>query len=298
MDTNLLHTLAAVVREGSFERAARLLHITPSAVSQRIRLLEERVGGVLIVRGQPCTPTETAARLCRHAETVAMLEQDLYKDLPMLMPQQHQNHATVRVAVNADTLDTWFIHAIARYNEHSNTYVHLAIDDQDQTSEWLRRGQVMAAVTAQAKAVQGCRVHKLGVLDYRATASPAFIRKWFANGITADNLRTAPSLAFGYNDRLQDRWARRLLRRDITLHGHVLPSSYAFVQAAIQGLGWGMNPIPLIQTHLQSGKLVELAPNSALQVPLYWQVARLPIPDLQLLTQCVEQTARDRLTVG
>lgn len=295
MDTNLLHTLAAVVREGSFERAARLLHITPSAVSQRIRLLEERVGGVLIVRGQPCIPTETAARLCRHAETVAMLEQDLYKDLPILMPQQHKDKATVRVAVNADTLDTWFIHAIARYNEHSSTYVHLAIDDQDQTSEWLRRGQVMAAVTAQAKAVQGCRVHKLGVLDYRATASPTFMHKWFAHGVNIESLRAAPRLVFGYNDRLQERWVRRLLRRDITLHGHLLPSSNAFVQATLQGLGWGMNPIQLVQAHLQSGRLVELIPKSTLLVPLYWQVARLPVSDLTLLTQCVTQTAQDML---
>ncbi|KAA2220989.1 LysR family transcriptional regulator, partial [Salinarimonas soli] len=36
-----LSALAAVVRQGSFERAAGTLGVTPSAVSQRVRALEE-----------------------------------------------------------------------------------------------------------------------------------------------------------------------------------------------------------------------------------------------------------------
>ena len=57
LDYPSLFALAAVVKEGSFERAARALHVTPSAVSQRIRLLEERLGCALVVRGQPCQAT-------------------------------------------------------------------------------------------------------------------------------------------------------------------------------------------------------------------------------------------------
>ena len=54
LDYAALAALAAVIREGSFERAASALHVTPSAVSQRIRSLEERVGCALVVREQPC----------------------------------------------------------------------------------------------------------------------------------------------------------------------------------------------------------------------------------------------------
>ena len=74
MDYAGLQALAAVLREGSFERAARKLHITPSAVSQRIKQLEERAGQVLVLRGQPCTGTEAGRRLCLHVEQVALLE--------------------------------------------------------------------------------------------------------------------------------------------------------------------------------------------------------------------------------
>ena len=57
---DLLHpqlaAFAAVLEEGSFEAAARRLCVTPSAVSQRIKALEDRLGQVLLVRQPPCRP--------------------------------------------------------------------------------------------------------------------------------------------------------------------------------------------------------------------------------------------------
>ena len=57
----LLAALAAVIRTGSFERAAQQLHVTPSAVSQRVKLLEERLGTILVVRSCPCGSTARPA---------------------------------------------------------------------------------------------------------------------------------------------------------------------------------------------------------------------------------------------
>jgi len=292
--TSLISAVAAVVREGSFERAARVLHVTPSAVSQRIRLIEERLGTVLIVRGQPCLPTEAGARLCRHAEAVAMLEQDLRHELPGLAPHGRGGElarATIRVAINADSLGTWFIAALAEFCRDEATLIDIALDDQDLTSGWLRRGHVLAAVTSLAKPVQGCRSRRLGVLRYCATASPAFAARWFGAGIDAESLARAPSLRFDRNDRLQDQWVRRLVRRDVALPVHRMPSSQAFVDAALAGIGWGMNPLALVSGHLDAKRLVELAPDRPLDVPLYWQVAKLPIPVLDRLTRCVTRVA-------
>lgn len=286
LDASLLNTVAAVVREGSFERAARVLHVTPSAVSQRIRLIEERVGTVLIVRGQPCTATEAGARLCRHAETVALLESDLRRDLPALAPElAGTGRTTIRVAINADSLGTWFVDALASFAREHDALIDVVIDDQDHTSSWLRRGHVLAAVSSAAEPVQGCKSRKLGALRYLATASPAFVARWFPDGLSADAAALAPSLVFDHNDRLQEQWIRRVLRRDVLLPAHRLPSSQAFVSAALAGVGWGMNPQALVREHLASGRLVELAPDRPLDVMLYWQVANLPIPVLQTLTR-------------
>ncbi|MFZ2309275.1 MAG: LysR family transcriptional regulator ArgP [Rhodoferax sp.] len=292
IETSLLATVAAVVREGSFERAARVLHITPSAVSQRIRLIEERVGTVLVVRGQPCTPTEAGARLCRHAQTVAMLEGGLLRDMPELQPEQTAGtQATIRIAINADSLGTWFIAALQDFCREDGPLIDLAVDDQDKTSDWLKRGHVLAAVTSLARPVQGCRSRKLGALRYCATASPAFMARWFASGVTAEALARAPSLVFDRNDRLQEQWVRRLLRKDVTLPAHRLPSTQAFVEGALAGIGWGMNPLHLVGEHLRTGRLVELVTERPLDVPLYWQVAKLPLQELERLSQSVHRVA-------
>lgn len=292
LDPVLLVTLAAVVREGSFERAARVLHVTPSAVSQRIRLLEDRAGAVLVVRGQPCVPTEMGARLCRHAQTVALLEDGLRRDLPWVGGEDAGTlRNTIRVAVNADSLATWFVGALQAFADDDDTLVDVAVDDQDHTGDWLQRGHVLGAVTSLSKPIQGCRSRKLGALRYCATASPAYMQKWFSHGVTAAALAQAPSLVFDRNDRLQDRWVRRQLRRDVTLHAHRLPSTQAFVDACLAGMGWGLNPWQLVRDHLESGRLVELVPGRPMDVPLYWQCATLPLPTLERLGLCVQWAA-------
>ncbi|MDE2050632.1 MAG: LysR family transcriptional regulator ArgP [Gammaproteobacteria bacterium] len=292
LDEALLAAVAAVAREGSFERAARVLHVTPSAVSQRVKLLEERLGAVLIVRGQPCSATEIGARICRHAELVSVLVSELRRELPML-PQDPPGapHAGLRIAVNADSLSTWFIQAMAEFGREDAALLNLTLADEDHTAEWLRRGYVLGAVTSVGTAVRGCRIRRLGSLRYLATASPGFVRRWFRAGISADALALAPSLLFDSNDRLQELWARRMVRREVALPVHRIPSTQAFVDAALAGVGWGMNPLPLVRAQLKSGALVELVPDTPVDVPLYWQATRLKVPVLERLTRSVVRAA-------
>ncbi|HEY7887439.1 MAG TPA: LysR family transcriptional regulator ArgP [Steroidobacteraceae bacterium] len=292
LDEALLAAIAAVAREGSFERAARVLHITPSAVSQRVKLLEDRLGAVLIVRGQPCSATEIGARICRHAELVSVLVSELRRELPMLPKDSPDTpHASLRIAVNADSLSTWFIHAMADFGLEDGALLSLTLADEDHTAEWLRRGYVLGAVTSVGTAVQGCRIRRLGSLRYVATASPHFVRRWFAAGISADALARAPSLLFDSNDGLQELWARRSVHRDVALPVHRIPSTQGFIDAALAGVGWGMNPLSLVRAHLKAGTLVELAPDTPVDVPLYWQATRLKVPVLERLTRSVIRAA-------
>ena len=294
LDPTQLQTLAAVVREGSFERAAARLHVTPSAVSQRVRALEERVGAVLVQRGQPCVATELGDRLCRHAQTLALLEQQLRLDLPGGAAAEGER-PLLRVAVNADSLGTWFVSAVRALGDEPGLLLDMASADQDQTAAWLRRGQVLAAVTAQAQAVPGCRVQRLGVLRYRAVCSPDFHARWFSRGVDAAALGRAPSLLFDRDDQLQLRWVRRLLRREPVLPAHRLPSVEGFLAAALQGVGWGLNPEAMVRPHLAAGRLCELVPGRPLDVTLYWQVADLALPALDRLSAAVQQAARAAL---
>lgn len=273
LDYAALSALAAVVREGSFERAAQSLFVTPSAVSQRIRALEERVGCALVVRGQPCRPTDTGRRLCHHVDRVRLLEQELQGALPTLAPEG-STRVALPIAVNADSLATWFAPVMAAFAVAAPVLIELSVDDQDHTAAWLRSGAVLAAVTGTARPPAGFNSRTLGSMRYVAAASPAYKARHFADGVGAASLARAPSLIFNAKDELQARWVRRLCHRDVELPRHALPSPHAFVTAALAGMGWGLHPEALIAAHVAKGRLVELVPGSALDVPLYWQHAR------------------------
>lgn len=290
LDYASLYALAAVVREGSFERAARALHVTPSAVSQRIRLLEERVGCALVVRGQPCVATETGRRLCQHVDRVGLLEQELQGALPALAPEGIARVA-LPVAVNADSLATWFAPAVAAFAAQAPVLMQVAVDDEDHTADWLRSGAVLAAVTATARPAVGCNSRPLGTMRYLATASPRFVKRYFPQGVGAGSLSKAPSLVFNTKDQLQARWARRLCHRHVELPRHTLPSPHAFVTAALAGMGWGLQPEVLVRAHLKAGTLVELVPEAPLDVPLHWQQARAASALLDELTRHLMRAA-------
>jgi LysR family transcriptional regulator (chromosome initiation inhibitor) len=285
LDYPLLQALAAVLREGSFERAAKALHLTPSAISQRVKLLEERCGQVLVVRSQPTRATPAGLRLCRHAEQVALLEQALAQELPGVLAEP-PGRVTLPVAVNADSLATWFVPAAATIAQQAGVLLDISLEDQDHTAERLRNGEVVAAVTALAQPVPGCRSVPLGQMHYLATASPAYVRQHLAQGVNAQSLAQAPCLTFNRQDALQTQWLEQGLGHTLAVPTHWLPSSQAFVVACCAGLGWGMNPEPLAAQALAAGELVELVPGLRLKVALYWQ-CRQSLPLAAQLTQAV-----------
>lgn len=295
LDYPLLETLAAVDREGSVEGAARALHVTPSAVSQRVKLLEERVGAVLLVRGRPCVATPAGLQLCRHVERVALLEREVDRALPALATRGARPTAVLRVAVNADSLATWFVHAVARVAAEGEAVIDAAVDDEGHTADWLRTGRVLAAVTADRGPLQGGRSLALGRMRYLATASPAFVARHFRGGVTEAALAEAPTLVFDPRDALQRRWMRRVARRVPEPPTHRLPSTHAFLDASLAGIAWCMNPELLARPHLAAGRLVELVPGTPIDVPLHWQHPRLAPPILERLTAAVTAAARGAL---
>lgn len=294
LDYPSLAALAAVIREGGFERAAATLGVTPSAVSQRIRALEERVGATLVVRSQPPVATEAGARLCAHVERVRLLEGELAGDLPGLAGPEG-GPVTLRVAVNADSLGSWFVPAATRFAKATGALLDFVRDDEAHTAERLRSGEVLAAVTADPAPVPGCHIRALGALRYVASASPDYMRRSFAEGVSAASLARAPMLRFDRKDGLQARWMVQTFGAEIDAPTHWVPSTQGFLDASLAGLGWALNPLPLAAPWLASGHLVELVPEARLDVPLYWQHTRLGAQLLSALTKEVAAEARARL---
>lgn len=269
LPAELVETLATVVRDGTFDAAARTLHLTPSAVSQRIKALEQRVGRVLVVRSKPVRATEAGQTLLRLGQQLSLLEHETLRQLGT--EPDRDRPTTLPIAVNADSLATWILAPLARVAARESIVFDLVRDDQDHTAGLLAAGTVMAAVTSDATPVPGCTSAPLGRLRFRAYATPAFAKQWFPDGPTAAALDRAPRIDFDRKDTLQARFARRLARRTVDPPRHYVPASADFAVATRLGLGWAMLPAAQSAGPVRAGELVDLAPGRHLDVPLHWQ---------------------------
>lgn len=292
---DLTRTLLAVVDEGTLDAAARSLHVTPSAVSQRLKALEKRTGRVLVQRTKPVRLTESGETVVRLARQVMHLEQAARGALG-LAPDGEP--VRLSVAVNADSLATWFLPALAAAAERVNACFELHREDEDHTAELLRSGRAMAAVTSSPDPVQGCRAHSLGRLRYYAMASPDLIARRLSGGPLSSRLPTAPVVNFDRKDVMQERFARRVTKgRTYGPLRHYVPSSEAFLGAVTAGLGWGMLPAAQADPLRASGALVDLDKEHPEDVPLYWQQWKLDSPALTALADAVVDAASGALIV-
>lgn len=284
-DADQLATLAAVVRHGSFEAAAGSLHVTPSAVSQRIKALELAAGQVLVRRARPTRATAAGQVLVRLAGQTSLLEHEARGELGGTGP------LTVPLAVNADSLSTWFPVVLAGLPEHVLVEVHRV--DQDRTADLLRDGTVMAAVSADSSPVQGCAVLPLGSMRYLAVAAPGFAAEHLPPGSGPEVWSRARLVAFDRHDTLQDRFLAALgVPVDADLPGrHLVPSQDAFLAVVEAGLGWGTVPEAAARQALGAGRLVDLAPGRWLDVPLFWQRWKVEAAVLATLTTRVVDAA-------
>ena len=266
-DYKLLSALAAVIEQAGFERAAQLLGLSQSAVSQRIKLLEARVGQPVLVRAAPPTPTEIGRRLLNHVQQVRLLERDLQAQVPALdeggLPER------LRIAINADSLATWWAPAVADYCSSHRVLMDLVVEDQEVGLKRMRAGEVAGCICAAERPVAGARSLALGAMRYRALASPGFVARHFSRGVTAEALLNAPSIVYGPDDQLQHRYLAALGIQGAFPH-HLCPSSEGFVRLTQAGLGWGLVPEHQVEGELARGELVELIPERPIDVPLYW----------------------------
>lgn len=286
---DLAETVALVAAEGTFDAAAARLHITPSAVSQRVRTLEDLVGQVLLVRSKPVRATAAGEAIVRLARQAVQLETDARTALGIGAGET----ASVALAVNADSLATWFLPPLARLSERHGVVFEVHRDDQDFTAGLLETGAVLGAVTSQRRPVAGCRVTALGSMRYRAVAAPSYAARWMPDGADAGTLERAPVVDFDRRDELQRTWLRS--------HGvvsapprHLVPASHDFATAVLLGLGWALLPTFQADDALARGDLVALG-GEDVEVPLYWQQWNLRSPLLDAVAEEIIGEARRAL---
>ncbi|UTH73197.1 LysR family transcriptional regulator ArgP [Chromobacterium sp. IIBBL 290-4] len=293
LDPRQLQTLAAVAETGGFDKAAKKLFLTQSAVSQRIRQLEEQLGLPVLTRTIPAEPTEAGRQLLRHHQQLTLMENQL---LQTLTPAKRQREfTTLAVGVNADSLATWFMRSIGPALEAQDILLDITVDDQDHTHELMRTGHVIGCVGTRPVPIQGGIQHYLGAMRYLCLATPAFAARYFPNGVDHDALARAPSIIFSRKDAVQGQFLRQAAGYDGHFPYFTVPSAQGFVELTRQGLAYSLLPELMLDDDLERGALLDLFPGQFIDIPLYWHHWRVESALSQALTEAMLEYSAQQL---
>ena len=281
-----LETLLAIVDEGSFDVAAAVLGISPSAVSQRIKALESSTGRVLLRRATPVTATEAGEILVQSARRMALVRAETDARLGHRLAR-----VPLSVAVNSDSLATWFRRVLSDTARRGDVALRIRIEDEARTLAMLRRGDVLGAVTREATPVSGCESSFLGTMRYFPVAAPHIAESFQSGRLTWE---TMPLVGYGPNDQVLDDAMRERFIDSAVVRARVsqIPSSEGYLEAVRVGLGWGLLPQAQALPLLAAKELV-LLDDSPLDIDLYWQRWRLESEVLSELTRSVIEAATD-----
>lgn len=273
LDSRQLAALVAVAEHGSFSQAARAMQLTLAAVSMRVQALETALGQRLLVRGKRVSPTPAGQKLLTHARQVTLLQADVLNDIQGTPTTKGKPWITLPVAVNADSLSTWFLPGVAKVVAQHRVLLDVQVDDQDHTQEALRQGQVVGCVTTHSTPIPGCEVKPLGAMRYRCLAANALIERWRlpSGKVSLHRMLAHPAVIFNRKDRLQDLFLTTHFQlKDAAYPRHYMPAVDAFEAAIAQGMGWGMVPESLWHEHAGLENVGEVFTHTPVDIPLVW----------------------------
>lgn len=157
-----LNAFRVAAREGSITHAARLLHTSQSALSRRLRKLEERLQVCLLVRGvHGVIPTESGRKLLRHVDALCLHEQELIAELRGRHPLSL--YGVVRIAGSASMVRGVALPALApMLRANQGAHVEFQCDDGPRVERLLAEGRADVVLSASDCARRGHQVVRMG----------------------------------------------------------------------------------------------------------------------------------------
>lgn len=281
-DYKLIEAYAAVIFEGGFEKAAQKLFITQSAVSQRIKLLEEEFGQIILLRTSPPQPTEFGRKILGLYNQVVQLEDEVRSSY---QASDSGRYTSIPIGINADALSTWFFQAVRPFLERSRVVLDLLVDDQEETHRFLKDGKVLGCISTKTSPLQGCSVCYLGNVEYSLFCSRSFQQKWFPNGLEQEAIRQAPMITFNRKDQLNQKILGKIFDRPpVDYSTYYIPNSELFIDFIAHSLAYGAMPEQQSSSALHGGQIVDLSPGHHEVVALYWHCWNLDSVVLKELT--------------
>lgn len=140
---DLLRTLCALASGATLTDAARTLGLSQSAISLRIKRLEEDLGtGLLVRNGRGSVLTETGEVVQSYARRII----DLHDEMIEAVAAQGLE-GRLRLGLPADLAEGWLAHALARFiQNHPRVHVEVSVDRNQLLVEQLQAGALDMAL--------------------------------------------------------------------------------------------------------------------------------------------------------
>jgi DNA-binding transcriptional LysR family regulator len=285
-----LGAFIAVARERSFTRAAAQLGVSPSALSQTMRALEEKLGVRLLTRTtRSVAPTDAGERLIA---TVGPHLEEIETGLAALSELRDKPAGIIRITAVDHAAETILWPSLANFlAEYPDVQVDLVVDNMlrdivaERFDAGIRMGERVARDMIAVRIGPEIRM--------AAVATPAYFEKHGKPKVPQDlethsciNLRL-PTLGGVYA------WEFEKGTREINVRveGQLTVNDIAVIRnAALHGLGIAFMPEDVAQPHLDAGDLVRVLADWTPPFPgyhLYYPSRRQQSPAFALLVEAL-----------
>jgi LysR family transcriptional regulator (chromosome initiation inhibitor) len=277
MDYEAIRTLESVIRNQNFERAAKELFVTQSAVSQRINQLEVEFGQRLLIRELPYRATKLGEKILSHYRKVLSLEQEMDID------PSREIKPTIRISMNVDSLETWFKKVLQNANIARLMNLEITIDDEKYTLDYLKSGRVDVSIGIVKTPVSNHECTKLGGMTYVLVSNPEFKKQFVHKQVSNLDFAKHPAIVFNERDDLHTQYLKKHFHFSGSYPKTSIPSVTGLKAAMISGFGYGLLPLMEIQKELKSKELVLLDRENSYQRDLYihhWNYQTVALKEL------------------
>lgn len=288
MDYEAIKTLESVIRNQNFERAAKELFITQSAVSQRVNQLEVEYGQRLLIRELPYRATGLGETILSHYRKVISLEQSL--DLNPAF--ESATKPIVKISMNVDSLEIWFMKVLQNPDIAKLINLQITVDDEKYTLNYLKSGRVDLSIGTIKTPVSNHDCLHLGSMTYALVASPEFKKKYFPKKVSEADFTKIPALIFNERDDLQSAYLKQHFQFSGSYPTTSIPSTAGSKAAIISGFGYGLQPIMDIQKELKSKALVLVAADKTFKRELYLHHWNYQSESLKKLIHSIQTAAK------
>lgn len=288
MDYASIKTLESVIRNQNFERAAKELFVSQSAISQRINQLEAHYGQRLLIRELPYKATELGEKILSHYRKVLSLEQAL----ELGSHEASEVKPTIRIAMNVDSLEIWFKKVLLNSEIAKLLNLEITIDDEKDTLDYLKSGRVDLAIGIVKTPVSNHDCIKLGTMTYALVASPEFKKEYASKNIRDLNFNQHSAIVFNERDDLHTAYLKKYYHFSGTYPKTSIPSVMGIKSALISGYGYGLQPLMDIQKELKSKQLVLLDKGNSYEREFYLHHWNYQTPALKKLISIIQVAAK------